>query len=306
MRPFLLIPLCLLLLLLVPIYSANCQNLVQYKIQINTDTSATWTVTQVSDINSSLDTWIGFQQRIQTLINTAGNSTGRTMAVDISSLQMQISQETQSRITQYIFTWENFSKVQNGKLLIGDVFAVTNFFSLLYGEGTLELVYPPSYSVMSVFPRPYSQDNTTQTLEWLGTQDFVNEKPSITLKIGSQNQNGSGRQQNEVLILSLTAAAAVAISLAGFYILRRSKRRRKKTLTNAAALTSSIESEEQKIINVIQSAGGSLNQTAIVEQCKFSKAKTSQLLTDLEQKGMVTRYKKGRDKIVTLVQKNNR
>jgi uncharacterized membrane protein len=61
-----------------------------------------------------------------------------------------------------------------------------------------------------------------------------------------------------------------------------------------------IESDEEKIIKIIRSSGGKVRQSTITEQCRFSKAKTSQLLAALEQKGIITRYKKGRDKIVTL------
>jgi uncharacterized membrane protein len=43
-----------------------------------------------------------------------------------------------------------------------------------------------------------------------------------------------------------------------------------------------------------------MRQSEITEQCRFSKAKTSQLLSDLEGRGIITRYKKGRDKIVSL------
>jgi len=41
-------------------------------------------------------------------------------------------------------------------------------------------------------------------------------------------------------------------------------------------------------------------QSAIIEQCKFSKTKTSELLSAMEKKGIVRRHKKGRDKIVNL------
>ena len=61
-----------------------------------------------------------------------------------------------------------------------------------------------------------------------------------------------------------------------------------------------VESDEDKIIEIIKSSGGTLRQSAITEKSRFSKAKTSQLLTALEQKRVVTRVKKGRDKIVTL------
>jgi len=87
----------------------------------------------------------------------------------------------------------------------------------------------------------------------------------------------------------------------------RSKQKTKEVSTAATfAGTTLIESDEEKIIKVIRNSGGVLNQTAIAEQCRFSKAKTSQLLASLEQKGVIKRFKKGRDKIVTLAEKQNK
>jgi uncharacterized membrane protein len=63
-----------------------------------------------------------------------------------------------------------------------------------------------------------------------------------------------------------------------------------------------LERDEEKILKSLAANGGSQYQTQITELCRFSKAKTSQLLSVLEKKGMVTRYKKGRDKIVTLTE----
>jgi uncharacterized membrane protein len=63
-----------------------------------------------------------------------------------------------------------------------------------------------------------------------------------------------------------------------------------------------VESEEGKILRALQASGGSAYQSAITDQCRFSKSKTSQLLTALEKRGVVIRYKKGRDKIVTLTE----
>jgi uncharacterized membrane protein len=63
-----------------------------------------------------------------------------------------------------------------------------------------------------------------------------------------------------------------------------------------------MESDEEKAVKLIKSSGGSLRQSAITDQLGFSKAKTSQLLTVLEQKGVIRRYKRGRDKIVVLVE----
>jgi uncharacterized membrane protein len=42
-------------------------------------------------------------------------------------------------------------------------------------------------------------------------------------------------------------------------------------------------------------------QSAIKEKCGFSKAKISGLLKSMEEKGMIKRKRKGREKLVTLV-----
>jgi uncharacterized membrane protein len=59
-------------------------------------------------------------------------------------------------------------------------------------------------------------------------------------------------------------------------------------------------------VKLIKSSGGTLHQSAITDQFGFSKAKTSQLLAVLERKGIIRRYKKGRDKIVVLVEERKR
>jgi uncharacterized membrane protein len=69
------------------------------------------------------------------------------------------------------------------------------------------------------------------------------------------------------------------------------------------AESAGVETEEGKILKLLKSSSGSLRQSAIVEQCRFSKAKTSQLLALLEKKGIITRYKNGRDKIVNLTER---
>ena len=303
MKSRLLPAICAFLLLLATVNNAHCQNYIQYEIQINGDHSATWTVTQVSDINASIDTWEGFQLKILTLVDAAINATNREMAIDFDSLQMEtvISWETRSKTTEYRFKWLNFGISENGKLVFGDVFQPQAFSSQLYGDGSLLIIYPSNYTVISVSPTPNKQDDALQTLEWYRTQDFMNGNPNMTLKLKSQNDDGPGWQQNSLIAAGL--AIAIAAFLIGFYLVRRNKHKAKDVSTNGTfAGTTLTESGEEKILKTIRSSGGSLNQTAIAEQCRFSKAKTSQLLATLEQKGVIKRFKKGRGKIVTLTE----
>jgi len=302
MKSRLLLALLAVLLLLSAVNKAHCQDYIQYQIQVNNDNSATWTMTQVSDINATIDTWEGFQQKIFTLVDAAINATNREMTIEPESIQMEtvISWETQSKTTEYRFKWLNFSTTENNKIAFGDIFQVPSFFSQLYGDGVLQITYPSNYTVMSVSPTPDKQDNDLQTLDWYRTQDFINGKPSITLTLKSQNDNEVNWPQST--LLAAVSAIAIAAFLIGFYMVRRNKQKTKAVPT-AAAFT---ESDEEKIIKTIRHSGGILNQTAIAEQCRFSKAKTSQLLATLEQKGVIKRFKKGRDKIVMLTEQTKR
>jgi uncharacterized membrane protein len=63
-----------------------------------------------------------------------------------------------------------------------------------------------------------------------------------------------------------------------------------------------IETEEDKVLKLLKTASGTMRQSDITERLGFSKAKTSQLLTALENRRILARYKKGRDKIVTLIE----
>ena len=288
---------CILMLVLLPLHNARCQDYIEYKIQINLDSSAAWTITKVSDINATIDLE-GFQQRVENLIEDASIKTGREMSLDVNSLQVsdEISWETQSRTTVYLFNWQNFTVIEEDKITFGDVFQVASFFSKLYGDGAIRIIYPSEYSIQSVSPAPNERDDLVQMLGWFRTQDFINGEPSVTLKNNPQPSGDGGSQQ--YIIIGLISLIIVW-SLIGFYVF---KRRKPKSTTNAAApiVASAVETEEEKVIKIIRSSGGSIRQSDIAEQCRFSKAKTSQLLASLERKGVITRYKRGRDKIVTL------
>ena len=299
--------LCTMLLLAMPLYKVNAQDYVQYKVQINVDGSAGWIITQASDLNGTIDTWKSFQQRIENLVGAAANLTQREMSVDPNSLQMNTIWETQSQTTEYQFTWLNFSTIQDGRIIFGDVFRLGNFFSQFYGDSELQISYPSPYSVLSASPQPNGGNTSPQTLDWLGTQFFVNGNPNIILTASSSspsptpNQAANSTGWQLYVLIGLGFTGAIAASVAGFYIVKRRKHKTSELAKTTPHIDPpALETEEEKIIKVIQASGGSAFQSAITEKCRFSKAKASQLLTALEKKGIVTRYKKGRDKIVTL------
>jgi uncharacterized membrane protein len=180
---------------------------------------------------------------------------------------------------------------------------VNSFFDQLYGNGELKIVYPANYTASSVSPKPNGGDHSPQTLDWIGTQFLPNGNPIVVLSALSSTPapDQSGSWDWQLYALAGAGIAVAAVSISGVYVIRRRKKQNSKP-TSMARAEPVVESEEEKILKLLRASGGSAYQSALTEQLRFSKAKTSQLLTALEKKGVVTRYKKGRDKIVTLTE----
>ena len=289
----------LMLLLLLPVYKANCQDYIEYIVKINNDNSAAWVITKVSDVNAPIDTWEGFQTRIFGLVDSASIITGREMAIDENSLQINTTISSASKTTEYMFVWQNFSVNSNGELAFGDVFGVTGFFTQLYGDASLQISYPSTFAVRSVVPEPNPRDASACTLRWYRTQDLVNAKASVNL-VSQKIENAQSLIPQQYVIIGAVSAIGAAASLTGLYIFKRRKANAKTNTNGTLTATVKVESEEDKILNILRASGNTMRQSDITEQCRFSKAKTSQLLATLEKSGVITRYKKGRDKIVTL------
>jgi uncharacterized membrane protein len=274
---------------------------VEYNIQIQTDETAIWTITEAgTSIQASpITLYNTFYEKVTSIMENAENKTGRAM--EIANQKITINVLGSYTVVKYQFDWINFSKIEDAKIIIGDAFEVENFFQNLYGEGTVYITYPPQYNVESISPTPHQQNETLQMLEWYGTKDFKKGEPSIILKEKSAlPEPGDIIKQNAVLIISLTTLSIV-IPLT-IYTIKNQRKKREKLSTEKPEhpIVPQMESDEDKIIRLLKSAGGSLYQSEITKQTKFSRAKTSNLLATLENKGIIKRYRKGRDKIVTL------
>jgi hypothetical protein len=288
----------LLLLMFFPVHG---QNTVEYTIQARADGSASWAIEEAgTDIRVTPDTLTQFQNNVTALILAAENVTHRQMSAKEFSITSTISGSYV--VVQYKFLWQNFSLVEDSEINIGDVFQVTDLFPRLQGDGKVVLNYPELYVPVTVSPTPSAQDDSHQKLMWPGTMNLVGESVSIVFREKPLNLlDFVGR--NSILILAVVVL--VAGSFVAFYLFRR---RSKMHIPPASRPDGSslaiVESDEEKIVRLLRSSRGSLYQSAIVEQCRFSKAKTSQLLTALESRGVVRREKKGRDKIVMLAERN--
>jgi uncharacterized membrane protein len=302
MRAQILIMIFSLTLILIPCRVVHSQNRAEYTIQINTDGSAAWTIGLTVGVNETYDDVFQLQNRVSRLVEAARSKTQRDMDVLEDSLSSTYTLVGSYIVIEYKFLWANFSRVENTSITIGDVFQTPSFFLQLFGDGRVHVAYPSSYSIETALPPPSKRDDSVQILEWPGTNDF--DEARIVLR---EKSASSGLAQivgqNAILIAGLIML--LAGSSAGFYALKHRKKKGEKTMEVTELFDfPRTESAEDKVMTLLKSSGGSLNQSSIAEHCKFSKAKASQLLTALEDKGVVRRYKKGRDKIVVLVEKD--
>ncbi len=289
----------LMLLILLPINNGNCQDYIEYNVQLSTNGSAGWLITVVSDVNAPIDNWESFQTRIYDLVDSASDLTGRQMDIDEYSIQINTTISSASKITEYMFIWRNFSIIQNSELVFGDIFGVGIFFGQLYGDSSLQIEYPQNCVAISVNPEPNFRDDSAHILRWYRTQDLNSHHVSGILKIQSIGA-GLNLFSEQYFVLGATVIAFVSVLLIVLMVSKRKKAGTKNPNKDTAIASVQFESEEDKILNVLRGAGNSMRQSDITEKCRFSKAKTSQLLASLEKREIIRRYKKGRDKIVTL------
>jgi uncharacterized membrane protein len=275
---------------------------IEYVIRLEANGSASWTIRQTgTDIKVSPDTLTQFQNNITSLIIAAMSKTHRDMMATAPSIRSTVSGSYVE--VEYNFTWENFSRIENASMIAGDVLQVDNFFARLYGDGEVAITYPSKYTVEKVSPLPILRDDAHQSLRWAGTKDFVNGLPVISLKERTSSLLDM-LGQNAAIVAGL--ATIVAVFSASCYTINRRRKRTRSSLSPGVPILPEIETDEERVVKLLRSSGGSLFQSAITEKCNFSKAKTSQLLTALEKKGIVGRHKRGRDKIVILSQENRK
>jgi hypothetical protein len=283
--------LALITMLLFSAQALSNSNHTEYIITINLDRSATWRIIQVTDSNYTADDLERFQQTIITTINLAEERAKRDMGLDLTSLEIKLDMhwETSSQTIEYLFRWENFSTITDGKLAFGDTFSA-DFFSTLYGEGELYVNYPSDYSMMPTSSLPSEQNSQTQTLHWYRTQDLTATQSQVAF---TKNEAATA---NPAFILPLAALGFIVTATVGFLLFNR-RRHGTPQIFPRLPLQETRNSEE-KVLELLKASREGKKQSDICTELKFSRAKTSLLLAEMEKTNKIVRNKIGKNKIV--------
>jgi len=200
-------------------------------------------------------------------------------------------------IVRYTFDWTEFAEKTNETIIIvGDVF-IEGFF--LLGDGMLKVKYPSNYIVSRAAPPANNAED--EILTWISTANLDRKQPKIVLERIKPTLLDYLRE-NIFLILSAVLISSLGLTALMVYKVRKRRVRSYKLSIQVDESESFDElSDERRVIELLKAVGGTLTQSKITEKLGCSKAKVSQLLTLMENKGILKRKKRGREKIVTLI-----
>lgn len=279
----------------------------EYRIELHLDGSAMWVIEQRFLLETE-DEKVMFEQysdwgyfstyfieNVNTLLDTARLKTGRGN-MTVENFKMTVSPLGSYKVVRYQFNWIEFAESKGSEIIIGDVFQVDGPF--LLGDGTLDITYPPGIAVETLSPKPDLESD--RTLVWYGVTNFETGEPRVILREKTQN-TVNALKENATLVISVINLVGISVASLWFFKLKRKEKREVAgAVPRVPTVTFEIDDEE-KVVTLLESSGGRLYQSTIVNQLEFSRSKTSQLLTSMENRGKISREKKGREKVVTLI-----
>ena len=226
-----------------------------------------------------------FEEKMTSIVERAVIVTGRSMeAADFNIVVGKVQAATGLYgVIRYEFYWRGFARVEDSKVVVGDVFEGGFYLSR---DDVLIIKLPPHSTVVAATP-PQDQVRGGELI-WYGRRDFGAGEPRVVVELAGAPASTERRLEG-MLPYVLAAVAALATSAA----LALTRMRRKLPASPALAA-------HQLVIQLLKKHGGALPQSKIVELTGFSKAKVSMVVSELERRGLVYRRRVGRQNIVYL------
>lgn len=253
-----------------------------------------------------------YRSRMGSLVADAGNRTGRSM--DARNFTASTTIQTVPRrwgVVTYEFTWTNFARQRGDALLVGDVFENGMFIA---ENDTLQLVAPEGHVATSVEPEP--DERGEERLVWTGRRDFAHEQPGATFEPAADRPSSGDELGNGLVVggllggLAVLAAVGFAYRTYGGGLGDRGGPDDPEPAADAAESTSTTEdaepaeivSDEERVRRLLAEAGGRRKQSEIVEEVDWSKSKVSRVIARLEDEGVVSKVRIGRENVVELTE----
>lgn len=320
-----------------------------YEITVHENGSATWTFRYEQQLkddeakanfeafakefeNNETGLYNRFTEQAKALTENGANTTDREMAATNFNRSASVEYRPGAMgVVEMSFVWEGFATVENGKVIVGDVFQ--NMY--LASDQSIVVKSGDGLVFTSVAPEGEHTKNSVQeanSITWSGEREFLNGRPRVVLQ-SADNPAGSGTKHAVSPIGGIEAPSwalgigLIAIILGGGIAIKRyrgdySDNVGSDALTDTPAAAGDNEPEpatetdphsaddshtetefltdEDRVVKLIRSNGGRMKQVNIVDETNWSKSKVSMLLSDMEDEGTISKLRVGRENIISL------
>ncbi|WP_157972756.1 helix-turn-helix transcriptional regulator [Haloprofundus halophilus] len=288
--------------------------------------------------NSGTPLYNGFKSESQSLVKSGANSTERPMNAQNHSRQAYVTDSLGNSIgvVEMSFVWTNFAQTdeESGTVTVGDVFE-----GGLYISENQSLVVEPGESLEFKNVTPVAMQSNTSSLPasdsvtWMGEKRFTDNRPQVVFVpegtqtiVADGDGDGGAAGTDDVTTTpigsgggSMWLAGAVLVIFGGVAVALWYRRGREETVdsvdpgtgggTEAATAAVPPEpsvsdeellSDEDRVISMLEDHGGRMRQVRIVEETEWSKSKVSMLLSEMEDEGLISKLRVGRENVISL------
>lgn len=258
-----------------------------------------------------------FESRLSSTVTAAENRTNRSMTlrnISVSTTTEEFPQEY--GVVTYTAEWTNFAVTDGERIRIGD--ALSGFY--LDDRTRLVVSWPESYTIESVTPSPATEEPDKAI--WAGPRQFSSDEPRLVISPGTQNTEetttvdtttspGDTDNEDTFPVTPIIGGLVLVALAAGGYFYRQSG-------TSAASETDDGEfgsgsttarespsddstelmSDREQVLTLLEEEGGRMKQQRLVDEYDWSESKTSRVVNNLDDEGVINKYRIGRENVI--------
>ncbi len=306
---------------------------VQHRRPLDTDQQRQQFETFAAEFNSTeTTTYQDFKSRARALTDFSGGATGRQMnATDFRKTAEVREQFRTLGVMELSFMWTNFSRATDRGVVVDDVFEGGMYVNR--GQ-RLVMVRESGLVFEAVEPDPDRMDvagnlTASQSVTWFGEADFDDQRPKlVAVEPGTVGQR-TGANDSEspaagqlgplpiivALVFLLVLGGAIAWYSGGLEGLfaggdddsggavaesPETETADEETASAEPAVPEEeLLSDEDRVLKLLDENGGRMKQVNIVDETEWSKSKVSMLLSDMEEEGLISKLRVGRENIIS-------
>ncbi|SEP25924.1 IclR helix-turn-helix domain-containing protein [Halogranum amylolyticum] len=275
----------------------------------------------------------GFRRDSTALVADGANFTGREMESTSFSRRAEVTSSLGNEIgvVEMSFTWTGFGFQEGERVIVGDVFEG----GLYLGQQQSLVVTPgPNLRFDSVEPAGTQSNSSSlpdsDSVTWQGEREFTDERPRVVFAPAGSDAGGAGGQTDGGGDTGGTAVTTpqssgwlpwlaggvllVGVAAVAWYLRHQSTDESPGVTddgeggptTDATSQSRPSVSDEElltdedRVIRMLDRSGGRMKQVNIVEETGWSKSKVSMLLSDMEEEGLISKLRVGRENVISL------